>query len=138
MSKELNDKLNDAIAREIAVSIQYMWQHVMGEGMESPGVLDVFKKIAIVEMKHAEAIAERLDFLGGTPTTKPDDIKIGGSLQKMIEDDIMAEKDAIKLYRDIIALANKETDIVTRKLFEDILVEEEGHLAEFQTLLGKK
>jgi bacterioferritin len=138
MSKELNDKLNDAIAREIAVSIQYMWQHVMGEGMESPGVLDVFKKIAIVEMKHAEAIAERLDFLGGTPTTKPDDIKIGGSLQKMIKDDIMAEKDAIKLYKDIIALANKETDIVTRKLFEDILVDEEGHLAEFQTLLGKK
>jgi bacterioferritin len=138
MSKELNDKLNDAIAREIAVSIQYMWQHVMGEGMESPGVLEVFKKIAIVEMKHAEAIAERLDFLGGTPTTKPDDIKIGGSLQKMIKDDIMAEEDAIKLYRNIIALADKEKDIVTRKLFEDILVDEEGHLAEFQTLLGKK
>ncbi|MDH4222255.1 MAG: ferritin-like domain-containing protein [candidate division Zixibacteria bacterium] len=138
MSKDLNDSLNQAIAREIAVSIQYMWQHVMGEGIESPGVLEVFKKIAIVEMKHAEAIAERLDFLGGIPTTKPDDIKIGGSLQKMIKDDIMAEKDAIKLYRDIIALANKETDIVTRKLFEDILVDEEGHLAEFQTLLGKK
>jgi bacterioferritin len=138
MSKELNDKLNDAIAREIAVSIQYMWQHVMGEGMESPGVLEVFKKIAIVEMKHAEAIAERLDFLGGTPTTKPDDIKIGGSLQKMIKDDIMAEEDAIKLYRNIIALADKEKDIVTRKLFEDILVDEEGHLNEFQTLLGKK
>ena len=138
MSKELNDKLNDAIAREIAVSIQYMWQHVMGEGMESPGVLEVFKKIAIVEMKHAEAIAERLDFLGGTPTTKPDEIKIGGALRKMIKDDIMAEEDAIKLYKNIIALANKETDIVTRKLFEDILVDEEGHLAEFQTLLGKK
>jgi bacterioferritin len=138
MSKELNDKLNDAISRELAVSIQYMWQHVMGEGMESPGVLDIFKKIAIVEMKHAEAIAERLDFLGGTPTTKPDDIKIGGSLQKMIKDDIMAEEDAIKLYKNIIALADKEKDIVTRKLFEDILVDEEGHLAEFQTLLGKK
>ena len=138
MSKELNDKLNDAIAREIAVSIQYMWQHVMGEGMESPGVLDVFKKIAVVEMKHAEAIAERLDFLGGTPTTKPDEIKIGGSLQKMIKDDIMAENDAIKLYRDVIKLAQKEEDITTRRLFEEILADEEGHLAEFQTLLGKK
>lgn len=138
MSKDLNDNLNQAISREIAVSIQYMWQHVMGEGMESPGVLDIFKKIAIVEMKHAEAIAERLDFLGGVPTTKPDEIKIGGSLQKMIKDNIIAEKDAIKLYRDIIILADKEKDIVTRKLFEDILVDEEGHLAEFQTLLGKK
>ncbi|HEX9912124.1 MAG TPA: ferritin-like domain-containing protein [candidate division Zixibacteria bacterium] len=135
MSKELNDKLNQAIAREIAVSIQYMWQHVMGEGMESPGVVEIFKKIAVVEMKHAEAIAERLDFLGGTPTTKPDAIKIGGTLQKMIKDDILAEKDAIKLYKGIIKLADKENDVVTRKLFEDILSDEEGHLNEFQTLL---
>ncbi|MCJ7497319.1 MAG: ferritin [candidate division Zixibacteria bacterium] len=122
MSKELNNKLNQAIAREIAVSIQYMWQHVMGEGMESPGVVDILKKIAVVEMKHTEAIAERLDFLGGT-------------LQKMIKDDIAAEEDAIKLYKVIIKLADKENDVVTRKLFEDILSDEEGHLNEFQTLL---
>lgn len=138
MSKELNDQLNEAIARELAVSIQYMWQHVMGEGMESPGVLDIFKKIAIVEMKHAEAIAERLDFLGGVPTTQPTPIKVGKALSNMIQIDIAAEKDAIKLYKEIIQLADKENDIVTRKLFEDILVDEEGHLAEFQTLLGKK
>jgi bacterioferritin len=135
MSKELNDKLNQAIAREIAVSIQYMWQHVMGEGMESPGVVDILKKIAVVEMKHTEAIAERLDFLGGTPTTQPTPIKVGGTLQKMIKDDIAAEEDAIKLYKGIINLADKENDVVTRKLFEDILSDEEGHLNEFQTLL---
>lgn len=138
MSKALNDKLNDGIARELAVSIQYMWQHVMGEGMESPGVLDVFKKFAVVEMKHAEAIAERLDFLGGNPTTQPTPIKIGKALPNMIQLDIAAEKDAISLYKEIIQLASDENDIVTRKLFEDILVDEEGHLNEFQTLLGKK
>ena len=64
MSKKLNDQLNEAIAREIAVSIQYMWQHVMGDGMESPAVTEIVKKTAVTEMKHAEAIAERLDFLG--------------------------------------------------------------------------
>jgi bacterioferritin len=135
MSKELNNRLNDAIAREIAVSIQYMWQHVMGEGLESPQVTEVFKKIAITEMKHAEAIAERLDFIGGTPTTQPTPIKIGKTLTNMIQVDILAEKDAIKLYKEIIEMADKEKDIVTRKLFEDILVDEEGHLNEFQTLL---
>lgn len=135
MSKELNDKLNEAIAREIAVSIQYMWQHVMGEGMESPAVTGILKQIAITEMKHAEAIAERLDFLGGTPTTQPTPIKIGKTLANMIEIDIAAEEDAIKLYKGIINLADKEKDIVTRKLFEDILTDEEGHLNEFQTLL---
>jgi len=137
MSKELNTKLNDAIARELAVSIQYMWQHVMGEGMESPQVTAIFKEFAVVEMKHAESIAERLDFLGGVPTTQPTPIKIGKTLTSMIELDIEAEKDAIKLYKEIIGLAAEEKDVVTRKLFEDILGDEEGHLNEFQTLLKK-
>ena len=137
MSKELNTKLNDAIARELAVSIQYMWQHVMGDGMESPAVTEIVKKIAVVEMKHAEAIAERLDFLGGVPTTQPTPIKIGKTLTSMIELDIEAEKDAIKLYKEIIGLADEEKDVVTRKLFVDILTDEEGHLNEFQTLLKK-
>ncbi|MDP2960634.1 MAG: ferritin-like domain-containing protein, partial [candidate division Zixibacteria bacterium] len=44
----------------------------------------IFEKTAITEMKHAEAIAERLNFLGGTPTTVPTKIMIGG---KPAEDD---------------------------------------------------
>jgi len=138
MSKELNSKLNDAIAREIAASIQYMWQHVMGEGMESPGVTGIVKQISVVEMKHSEKIAERLDFLGGVPTTQPTEIKVGGTLEKMVRDDIKAEEEAIALYKEIIAMADKEKDIVTRKMFEEILADEEGHLNEFQTLLKKK
>ena len=32
-SKELLDLLNKAIARELQVSIQYMWQHVLWRGL---------------------------------------------------------------------------------------------------------
>jgi len=46
-----------------------------------------------------------------------------------------AEEDAIKLYKAIIALASKEGDVVTRKLFEEILAAEEGHHNTFSTLL---
>ncbi len=31
-SRKLLDKLNDTIARELQVAIQYMWQHVMIRG----------------------------------------------------------------------------------------------------------
>jgi len=106
--------------------------------MESPVVTDILKKIAIVEMKHAEDIAERLNYLGGTPTTQPTPIKIGKTLEGMIKEDFAAEEDAIKLYKEIVHMADKEDDITTRRLFEEILADEEGHLAEFQTLLGKK
>jgi bacterioferritin len=137
VSKELNDKLNQAIAREIQVSIQYMWHHVMASGINSAVVKDVFEKIAIQEMKHAEEIAERLNYLGGTPTTQPDPIKVGGTLEKMLQDDLQAEEEAIKLYKGIIDLARKEEDHTTRRLFESILADEEEHADTFATLLEK-
>ena len=135
MSKELNDKLNVAIANELQVSIQYMWQHVTVVGINSESVGGVFKKIAIVEMKHAEAIAERLDYLGGALTTKPSPITVGKSVKDMLQINKKAEEDAIKLYKEIIALAAKENDVVTKRLFEEILSQEEDHHNQFSTLL---
>src|SRR5574341_1722431 len=70
-SKKLLELLNEAIAREIQVSVQYLWQHVQWMGIKGFAVKDALKKVAIAEMKHAEKIAERLVFLGGRPTTKP-------------------------------------------------------------------
>lgn len=134
-SKELLDRLNDAIAREIQVSIQYMWQHVMIRGINAESVGGIFKKIAIVEMKHAEEIAERLDYLGGVPTTKPTPIEIGKTAKEMLEINKKAEEEAIALYKGIIALAEKEGDYTTAKLFKDILTEEEEHHNQFSTLL---
>lgn len=136
-SKDLKDKLNMAIAMELQVSIQYMWQHVSIRGINSESVGGVFKQFAITEMKHAEAIAERLDYLGGALTTKPTPIDVGKSAREMLEIDKKAEEGAIKLYGEIIALAVKEGDVVTRKLFESILAEEEGHHNTFSTLLEK-
>lgn len=134
-SKVLKDKLNEAIAREIQVSVQYMWQHVMIRGIHAESVGSVFKQTAIAEMKHAEAIAERLDYVGGVPTTKPTPIAIGKNAKDMLKINKKAEEDAIKLYKGIIALAAKEGDVVTKRLFEQILADEEEHHNIFSTLL---
>jgi len=136
-SKELMEKLNQAIAMELQVSIQYLWQHVTVPGIHSESVGGVFKSIAIAEMKHAEAIAERLDYLGGKLTTKPTPITIGEKVMDMLKINKEAEEGAIKLYKEIVALAAKENDIVTRKLFEGILMQEEDHHNQFTTLLEK-
>lgn len=135
MADELLDLLNKAIAREIGVSVQYMWHHVMAMGMKSPEIKDIFEDIAIEEMKHAEKIAERLFYLGGIPTTKPTPIKVGGSLKEMIEDNLKAENEAIEMYTKIIGLASKKGDSTTRLLFEEILTAEEKHKHTFTILL---
>lgn len=134
-SKELLDMLNQAIAREIQVSVQYMWQHVLWTGIKGFAVKDVFKKFAIQEMKHAEAIAERLNYLGGVPTTHPTPIFVGSSLKEMIAQDKKDEEGAIALYKKIIDLSRKEGDEVTNRLFRGILADEEEHHDVFSTLL---
>src|SRR5512136_335965 len=97
-SEKLKDMLNGAIAREIQVSIQYMWQHVQWMGVDHFAVSGKFQEIAVEEMKHAEKIAERLWYLGGVPTTKPATINVGKSLWEMVDNDIKAEVEAMELY----------------------------------------
>jgi len=135
ISDELKNMLNDAIAREIGVSIQYMWQHVQAGGIKGIAIQSKFKEISIVEMKHAEQIAERLWYLEGTPTTKPAPINVGKDLKEFLETDVQAEKDAIVLYKRIIEHAQKEGDITTAHLFKEILKAEEEHHDIFTTML---
>jgi bacterioferritin len=134
-SAQLLDLLNEAIAREIQVSIQYMWQHVQWRGVKGFAVQDELKKIAITEMKHAEAIAERLFYLGGIPTTKPEPIFVGKTLKEMIARDKRDEEGAIRLYKQTIEVAKKAGDETTRRLFRQILSDEEEHHDTFTSLL---
>ena len=135
VSEKLLDLLNKGIARELQVSIQYMWQHVQVTSVEGAIVEDVFRKTAIAEMKHAELLAERLDYLNGVPTTKPDPIFVGGSLIEMLKQDEQNEEEAINLYKQAIQVAAEEGDYTTRRLLEEILAEEEDHINTFGKLL---
>lgn len=135
VSKELLDLLNNAIASEMQVSIQYMWQHVQWKGIKGFTVQEELKSIAITEMKHAETIAERLVYLGGKPTTQPTPIFVGENLKEMIERDRTDEENAIKFYKKIIGVATKEGDITTAEIFRSILKDEEEHHDFFTSLL---
>jgi bacterioferritin len=135
VSKALMGLLNDAIAREIQVAIQYMWQHVQWGGVKGFAVHNELKSIAVVEMKHAEAIAERLFYLGGIPTTKPNPIFVGTTLKEMIAQNIKDEANAVILYKQIIEKARAEKDETTNRLFREILEQEEDHHDTFTTLM---
>ncbi len=134
-SKTLKDQLNEAIGRELQVAIQYMWQHVQWGGVKGFAVQNELRSIAVAEMKHAEAIAERLYYLGGIPTTKPTPILVGTTLKEMITQNVKDEENAINLYKKIIDQARKEEDETTNRLFREILQQEEDHHDTFTTLL---
>jgi len=136
--KRLIDELNKGVAREIAAIVQYSYHHVMAEGMESPALSEMFEKTALDEMRHLEEFSERINYLGGVPTTKPSPIKIGGTLQQMVKDDLETEYEAIKLYKGQIALAREIGDTTTRLMLEKILATEEEHADRWETVLRKR
>ncbi len=136
--KEIIDALNLDRAYELGAIMQYMGHHYEVEGMESAAVKDIFKKSAIDEMKHAEALAERITYLGGIPVQKPVPVKRGGDIRAMIKDDLQAEYEAIERYKEHIKLCEKYGDVTTRRLLEGILEDEEGHADIWKTLLAGK
>lgn len=158
-SPELLTLLNKAVARELKVTIQYMFQHTIESGKEpAPSEKTLagrqskfvgthwpiflwgssLRKVAITEMRHAEAVAERVVHLGGQPTTQPDAVTIGGTAAEMLGTDRDAERGAIELYKRITEAARKEHDDVTADLFKRILSEEEDHYRQFSELLGEE
>ncbi len=138
MSKKIIDALNLDRAFELAAIVQYMGHHYEAEGLESPAIIEIFKKTSIDEMRHAEALAERIVYLGGIPVQKPTEVIRGGELKKMIKDDLAAENGAIARYKEHIKLCEKEGDPTTRLMLEKILTDEEGHADTWETTLGTR
>jgi bacterioferritin len=137
-SEKLTDLLQRAIAGEMQAAIQYMWQHVCMVGLEAEAVGPALRGIAMSEMKHAEQIAERLNYLGGIPTTKPNPIYVGGAIPAMLAVDVTAEEDTIALYMDVIAQAKEDDDHETSLMFREMILDEQGHHNTLLTLLGRK
>ena len=133
----LIDALNVAVSDELASIVQYKWHHVMGRGIASPAILEMFESHSMDEMRHAYAFAERIDLLGGDLTVEIHPIKVGGGLETMVRDDLRGELQAIAMYRQYITLAEEADDPVTRRLLEETLATEEGHANDWETVLGK-
>jgi bacterioferritin len=134
-TKKVIDLLNEARSRELTAILQYMVQHYDLTNQDYGKLAKVLKATAIVEMKHAEALAERIVFLGGTPTSKPDaEIKKNQMIPEMIATDIGLEEAAIKMYNDAALACADARDLVSKDLFEKILGDEDGHLDEFTNI----
>lgn len=130
--------LNEDLSGELGAIMQYLWHHFTGEGPESPFLLELFKETALDEMKHLSLLAERIVYLGGEPTTTIMPFAKGGDLRRMVEDDLKAEEEAIRRYREHIKLCEEEGDYATRLMLEQILSDEERHADRWETYLGRR
>lgn len=144
--------LNKAVQAEISAIIQYTNQHekasllalrekssaleVITESSKAGIVSRMLKEIFMAEMDHLEKISERIYLLEGEAYFAPDPLpQVGVDADDFLKLDHEAENYAIMLYRKIIAEALKLGDTKTRRIFEDIVMQEEDHYWKFDDYL---
>ncbi|HEY4086851.1 MAG TPA: bacterioferritin [Bryobacteraceae bacterium] len=121
--------LNEALREELLAINQYFLHAEMCENWKYERLAKHIQKESIDEMKHAEAIIERILFLDGIPNmTDPMTLSIGDNVKSQLESDLKLEIDAVNMYNRFVKLCQEEGDNASRELFERLLKDEEGHV----------
>jgi len=134
-NEKLIATLNSLLADELTAINQYMVHSEMCDDWGYEKLHKHFEKRAIDEMKHAETLIGRILYLEGLPVvTNLKKISIGGDVSKQLENDRLAELDAIKAYNAAIVLAGEVLDYATRDILQNILNDEDAHMDEIEEL----
>lgn len=132
-NEKLIAELNSLLAEELTAINQYMVHTEMLENWGYGKLKENFWKRAMVEMKHAEKLIERILFLEGQPiVSELRKITIGQEVPKMIANDVGLEYSAVKQYNAAVKLAVEVGDNATKDLLEDILKDEDEHVDELE------
>ena len=122
-------ELNAALKEELTAISQYFLHAEMCENWKYDKLGDYIKKQSIDEMKHAEALIERILFLDGTPNlTELLSLSVGQNVKEQFANDLKLEINAVAMYNRSIQIARDEGDNASRELFERLLKDEEGHV----------
>ncbi len=127
--------LNRARSMELQAIHQYMIQHYNLDAMDYGELAKNIKLIAIDEMRHAEAFAERIKELGGEPTSElAGKVEKGQKVEAIYPFDSKAEDDAIIAYNGFLNICRDNGDSTTVKIFESVIDEEQAHLNYFDNV----
>ncbi|MDC7340110.1 ferritin-like domain-containing protein [Streptomyces lydicus] len=136
--------LNEALATEIVCTLRYKRHYYTASGLYSEPVAAEFLEHATQEQEHADKVAQRIVQLGGKPDFNPDTLTqrahatydASADLLEMIKEDLVAERVAIAAYTEIAQWLG-DGDPTTRRIFEDLLAQEEEHADDLRGLLER-
>jgi bacterioferritin len=134
--------LDSALATELVCMLRYRRHYYTAHSLRAQAVADEFMEHARQEEEHLGKIAKRIIQLGGEPDLNPETAAERSHAQyddsedliDMIKADLIAERIAIDIYRNMIRELGND-DPTTRRMLEHILAQEEDHAHEFAGLL---
>ena len=128
--------LNRALRNELTAISQYFLHSRMLKDWGLKALGDYEFHESVDEMKHADALIERMLFLEGRPNMQDiGKLRIGEHTKEMLECDLALEMEAIPDLREAIEYCESCKDFVSRDLFDSILGSEEEHVDWLETQL---
>lgn len=125
--------LNTAVADELQAVHQYMYFHFHLDDQGFKPLAQLFKRIAIQEMGHVEALAERVLFLKGDV-----EMAAAGPVEKIVDPEAVLvkamtmEQDSARFYNQAALDCGANADSATKHLFEQLVRDEEGHFDQYE------
>jgi bacterioferritin len=136
MHEKSIELLNKGAADELWAVHQYMYFHFHCDDLGYDLLAGIFKRTAIQEMLHVEEFAERILFLGGeVEMVTSHDVEKIHDVRAMLEKAMEMEKTAVLDYNKYALECSKNADSASKKIFEDLVMDEEGHADQFETQL---
>ncbi len=134
MHEKSIELLNRAVADELVAVHQYMYFHFHCDDAGYDLLSNLFRVTAIEEMLHVERLAERILFLRGDVVMKPaEEIKPIKEVAEMLKCAAGMEEHSAHMYNLWANDAGANADSATKRLFEDLVTDEERHYDQFAT-----
>ncbi len=134
MHEKSIELLNKAVAEEMHAVHQYMYFHVHCDDQGYDLLAGLFKRTAIQEMLHIEELSERILFLKGeVEMVAAQEVEKIQEVRKMLEKAAAMEADAVQKYNRWANECSANADSASKKVFEDLVLDEEGHYDQYDT-----
>jgi len=134
--EKLIDLLNEDLSREYQAIIAYVIYSQTIKGAAYNHIAAELEKHAAEELSHALLIAKQVDYLNGTPTRTPKEVKISDKAEDMLRFDLENEKVTIFNYRQRIRQADALNEFALGEVLRKIIQQEQDHLTDLADALG--
>ncbi|HOE97971.1 MAG TPA: ferritin-like domain-containing protein [Candidatus Sumerlaeota bacterium] len=137
MHEKSIELLNKAVADELTAVHQYMFFHFHCDDQGLELLSSLFKRAAIEEMLHVEKLAERILFLKGeVEMTAAAPVQKIHQVAEMLKLAARMETESARDYNKWANESAANADATTKKLFEELVMDEERHFDLFDTEAG--
>jgi bacterioferritin len=129
--------INKDLELEYSAAIQYINHAAVMTGAAYGDIIKELKIHANEEIQHAMTLADQIDYLGGSPSVKVGEIHTSKGNDKMLQQDLDGEEDAIRRYKVRVEQAEQLKEFALAQQLRNILAMEQEHAMDLKQALGK-